>query len=43
MNWDNKKLSDYISRKAIDHSSYPNELYIWEFAKKIYNLFNKNK
>ena len=43
MNWDENNLRDYISRPGIVHSSYPNEVYIWNFVKKINNFFNKNK
>ena len=42
MNWSEEDLVNYINRSEISHTKYPNEIKLWEFAKKSHEaIFRK--
>ena len=37
--WQKIDLDEYLSRPRKNHNHYKNELYLWEFATKLYRYF----
>lgn len=42
MKWTKGELDNYINRPEIKHIQYPNEVGLWEFAKKVHSLIFKS-
>ena len=40
MNWEKKRLDEYISQKEVSHSEYNSEKKLWESLKKLYYKSN---
>jgi len=38
MSWSKKDFQEYLNRPAKNHDFYKSELYLWEFATKLYNF-----